>query len=63
MLWSIFFINVPMHYRSDTFGYDKIARAEEFTALRDDVRQLDTNTLELTPETSAMTALLRYMGQ
>lgn len=56
-------IVIPMHYRSDTFGYENIGRVEEFTALRDDVRQLDTNTLELTPETSAMTALLRYMGE
>jgi L-ascorbate metabolism protein UlaG (beta-lactamase superfamily) len=56
-------IVIPMHYRSDTFGYENIGRVEEFTALRDDVRQLDTNTLELTPETSAMTALLRYMRE
>ncbi len=56
-------IVIPMHYRSDTFGYENIARAEDFTALRSDVRHLDTNTLELTPETPAMTALLRYMGK
>lgn len=56
-------IVIPMHYRGDTFGYDKIARVEEFTALRTDVRELDTNRLELTPTSPAGTVVLKYIGQ
>ena len=55
-------IVIPMHYRSDSFGYDKIARVESFTALRDDVITADTNTLTLTPTTPAGTVVLKYMG-
>lgn len=56
-------IVIPMHYRSDSFGYDKIAKVEDFTALRDDVTVFDTNTLLVTPDTHAMTAVLKYMGE
>ena len=56
-------IVIPMHYRGDSFGYDKIARVEDFTALRDDVTVADTNTLTLTPTTPAGTVVLKYMGE
>ncbi|MBQ2865569.1 MAG: MBL fold metallo-hydrolase [Clostridia bacterium] len=56
-------IVIPMHYRSDTFGYDKIARVEEFTDLRDDVTVSDTNTLTLTPDSPAAAVVLKYLGE
>lgn len=56
-------IVIPMHYRSDSFGYDKIARVENFTALRRDVITADTNTLTLTPTTPAGAVVLKYMGE
>lgn len=51
---------VPMHYRSDTFGYDVITPVEDFLAFRRDVVRYSTNCLELTADTPAQTALLTY---
>ncbi len=51
---------VPMHYRSDTFGYDVIARLEDFLALRSDVVRYPGNTLVLTKDTPSQTAVLTY---
>ena len=53
-------IVVPMHYRSDTFGYEVIARLEDFLALRSDVVRYPGSALELTPHTPAQTAVLTY---
>ena len=55
-------IVVPMHYRSHTFGYDVLGTVEEFLALRSHIVRYDTNTLEITPDTPAQTAVLRYLG-
>ena len=54
-------IVVPMHYRSDSFGYDVIAPLEDFLALRGDVVRYSSNTLELTPDTPSQTAVLTYL--
>ena len=51
---------VPMHYRSDTFGYDVLAPLEDYLALCRDVVRYPGNTLELTAGTPAQTAVLRY---
>lgn len=51
---------VPMHYRSATFGYDVIAPLDQFLALRTDVVRYPSNTLEITPNTPAQTAVLTY---
>lgn len=42
---------IPMHYRSDSFGYDVIGTLDEFTSLypADSVRFLDGNTIEILP--------------
>ncbi len=56
-------IVIPMHYRSDTFGYENIGRVEEFCALRENVQKLDTNTIELTASAPAATAVLKYQGE
>ena len=53
-------IVVPMHYRSDTFGYEVIARLEDFLALRSDVVRYPGSALELTPHTPTQTAVLTY---
>ena len=53
-------IVVPMHYRSDTFGYEVIARLEDFLALRSDVVRYPGSTLEITPHTPTQTAVLTY---
>lgn len=39
-------IVIPMHYRSDTFGFDVISTVEPFLSHFDHVRVLDTSTLE-----------------
>lgn len=51
---------IPMHYRSAAFGYAEIAGIEPFLALRDDILHYDTDTLEVTAQTPAQTAVLRY---
>ena len=52
-------IVIPMHYRSDHFGYPVIGRLEEFTGLCRNVVEYDSNTLVLTAETRPQTAVLK----
>lgn len=52
-------VTVPMHYRSGKFGFDVLAELNDFTSLCDDVAVYDTNTLTLTKETPAQTAVLQ----
>ncbi len=54
-------IVVPMHYRSEEFGYEVLAPLNDYTSLCDDVAVYDTNVLTLTKETPVQTAVLRYM--
>ena len=54
-------IVVPMHYRTDTFGYPVISGVEDFLALRGDVVRCPGSTLEITPDTPAQTAVLTYV--
>lgn len=49
---------IPMHYRSDRFGYPVIGRLEAFTTRCSDVITYNTDTLVLTPETGKQTAVL-----
>jgi len=55
-------IVVPMHYRSDTFGYDVLATVEDFLALRNDVVRYEENWIQITPETKGQTAVLTYQA-
>lgn len=50
---------IPMHYRSDTFGYPVIGRLEEFTSLCRNVVKYDSSTLILAPDTKPQTAVLK----
>lgn len=52
-------VTVPMHYRSGDRGYDVIGEVEAFAALCDNVIYYDTDTIDLTAETPAQTAILR----
>ena len=54
-------IVVPMHYRSDTFGYEVISGVEDFLSLRSDVVRYPGNTMEIVPGTPAQTAVLTYL--
>ena len=51
---------LPMHYRWADKGYDVISEVTAFTALLDNVVRYDTSALDLTADTPAQTALLRY---
>ena len=53
---------IPMHYRSDSFGYPVLGTVEDYTALCSDAVCYEGNTLELTPETKSQTAVLTYCG-
>lgn len=49
---------IPMHYRSDSFGYPVIGRLEAFTAHCGHVITYSTDTFNLTPDTERQTAVL-----
>ena len=49
---------IPMHYRSDTFGYSVIGRLEEYLELCGDVVRYDTNFLVLDEKVGPQTAVL-----
>ncbi len=53
---------VPMHYRTETFGYPVIGTLDAFLKYRTDVVKYETNILELTPDMPAQTAVLAYQG-
>jgi len=52
-------VTIPMHYRGDGFGYDEISTVKAFTDLVGNVKLLDTNEIEVTQDTSPMTAVLK----
>ena len=56
---------IPMHYRSDTFGYDVIGPLEDYLALcgGENVVRYPGSALELTKDTPAQTAVLTYCPQ
>lgn len=53
---------IPMHYRSDSFGFDVLGTVEDFTALCGSVVHYEGNCVELTAETPAQTAVPTYCG-
>jgi len=53
---------IPMHYRSDTFGFDVLARAEDYVALCCDAVPYPGNVIEITADTPAQTAVLTFCG-
>lgn len=55
-------IVVPMHYRSDTFGYEVIGPVDAFLTHFDNVKRYEGNILEITKDTPAQTAVPTYLG-
>lgn len=53
-------IVIPMHYRLGNMGHDVIAELGDYTALCDNVRYYDGDTIEIGPDTPAQTAVLTY---
>lgn len=53
---------VPMHYRSDTYGYEVLATVEDFLSLRNDVVRYEENWIQITPDTQEQTAVLTYQA-
>ena len=51
-------IVIPMHYRSETFGYDVIGRLEDYTKLCRDVVTYASASIVLEKDTPAQTAVL-----
>ncbi len=51
-------VTIPMHYRSDKFGFDVLGTLDEFTALCDNVVKYEGNSLELTKGMPEQTAVL-----
>lgn len=51
-------VTIPMHYRSEKFGFDVLGTLDSFTDLYDTVTVYDTGTLELMSDTPAQVAVL-----
>ena len=51
---------IPMHYRTETMGFDVIATPDRFLSHRDDVVYYDGPVFTLTDETQPQTAVLQY---
>ena len=49
---------IPMHYRSNTFGYDVIGTLDGFLKEEDPVKRYDTNTIVISPDMERQTAIL-----
>ena len=52
-------VTVPMHYRQAGVGFDVIGTVDQFTKLCDDVVTYSGSELELTPQISRQTAVLK----
>lgn len=49
---------IPMHYRSDAFGYPVIGRLDEFTKYYNNIVTYETDTIVVSKDTNAQTAIL-----
>lgn len=52
---------IPMHYRSDAFGYPVIDRLERYTELCKDVVVYDSNVMAVDGDTRPQTAVLQLV--
>lgn len=53
-------IVIPMHYRTEDFGFDVISHLDDFTNLCKEITYHPTNTLIITPSTPKQIAVLHY---
>ena len=51
---------IPMHYSSDTFGFDEIARVDEFLNITDQHIFYETNEITIDKDTTNQIAILKY---
>lgn len=51
---------LPMHYRSEKFGYEVLAPVEEYLSLCYDVMYYQDNAMDITERTPTQTAVLTY---
>lgn len=49
---------IPMHYRTEDFGFDVIAHLDEFTSLHEDVVYMESDTIVIDENTPEMVAVL-----
>ncbi len=52
-------IVIPMHYRSETFGYPVLSTADEFVSKANNVIRYDTSSIEITKDIKSQTAILK----
>jgi hypothetical protein len=50
---------IPMHYRTEDFGFDVIAHISDFTSLCEDVVFTEEDTIVIDENTPEMTAVLK----
>ena len=55
-------VTIPMHYHSDTFGYDVLGRVEDFTKYFENVLWLTDDTLSLSDELQDEIVVLDYQN-
>lgn len=55
-------IVIPMHYSSESFGFDVISGVRDFLDLSGNVIKYNDNFIEVTPDTEPQTAVLKYKG-
>ncbi len=53
---------IPMHYRTESFGFPVLQHIDEFTGLRDDVVYTDSNCIEIAENMPKGTVVLQYKG-
>ena len=56
-------VAVPMHYRSDSFGYEVLGTLEDYLDVCGRWVRYETDTLAITPGMSRHTAVLQYLGE
>lgn len=54
-------IVIPMHYRSEAFGYDVIGTLEDFLEKEDRVKYYEGDTMVINKDTEAQIAVLKYL--
>ena len=52
---------IPMHYSLGNLGFDSIGTLEQFTSLREDVKEYPGNSVEIVADMPVQTAVLRYV--
>ena len=53
---------IPMHYRGETFGYDKIGEVTPFLEKMENVQVFEDNTIEISAPVMPLMAVLTYKG-